>query len=97
LLGLVGTAISTYVAVKAWLKNVKTKSSQEIWGMLMEMADAAMTEAEKTLASGADKKAMAMNTIKASAEAAGIDMSLFIGQLDTYIDQTIAFVNKMQK
>lgn len=97
LVGLIGTGISTYFAVKNWMTNLKTKQSQEIWVMLMEMADAAMSEAEKSGKSGADKKAMVMDIIKASALAADLDVTEFLGQLDTYIDQTIDFVNKMQK
>ena len=96
LLGLVGTGIGTFYAIKNWFEAIKTKSSQEIWKLVMEMADAAMTEAEKTGASGADKKAQVLKSIQAGALAAGINISLFTSQLDVYIDQTIAFVNKMK-
>jgi hypothetical protein len=61
----------------------------------MDVADKAMEEAEKTALSGADKKAMAMQAITASAAVAGLDIAPFITQLDIYIEQTIAFVNKM--
>lgn len=95
LAGLVGTAISTYFAVKNWVNGLKEKNTQEIWGLLMEVADKAMEEAEKTALAGADKKTMAMNIIQMSAETAKLDITPFIQQVSTYIDQTITFVNKM--
>lgn len=97
LLGLIGTGIGTYFAIKNWISATKNKTVQETWQMIMEMADAAMTEAEKSQAAGADKKEAVIQTVSAATKAAGIDMSLFLGQLDDYIDQTIKFVNKMKK
>jgi hypothetical protein len=97
LVGLIGTGVSTYFAVKMWIEKLKTKKSQEIWVMLMEMADAAMKEAEQSGKAGADKKAMVIEIIKASALAAELDITDFLEQLDVYIDQTIDFVNKMQQ
>jgi hypothetical protein len=63
----------------------------------MEAADAAMTEVEASGLPGVDKKSMVIDIISASTKAAGVDISLFADQLDDYIDQTIAFVNKMSK
>lgn len=96
LLGLIGTGIGTYFAIKNWIKALKEKTGKEQWAMIMEMADAAMTEAEQSAASGEDKKLMVLDTIAASTKAAGIDISDFTEQLNDYIDQTIAFVNKMK-
>lgn len=97
LLGLIGTGVGAYFAIKNWISVVKTKNSQEIWKMIMEAADAAMTEAEASGLSGADKKSMVIDIISASTKAAGVDISLFADQLDDYIEQTIAFVNKMNQ
>ena len=97
LIGLIGTGIGAYFAIKNWFTVLKTKSSQEIWAMIMEMADAAMTEAEKSGKSGADKKQMVIDAVKASCKAAGVDLDVFIDQLSSYIDDTIKFVNKFQK
>ena len=96
LIGLVCTAVSTYFAIKNWVAILKTKKAQEIWVMIMEVADKAMEEAERSNESGADKKTMVMDIVKASAIAAGIDISDFVDQLSEYIDQTIEFFNKMQ-
>lgn len=96
LIGLIGTGVSTYFAIKYWFQNIKTKSKQETWNMLMEIADKAMQEVEKTLPAGTDKKDKALSIINTSAQAAGLDINEFITQLDAYIDQTIEFVNKMQ-
>lgn len=97
LLGLIGTGVGAYFAIKNWFKVVKTKNSEEIWKMIMEAADAAMTEAEASGLPGADKKSMVIDIISASTKAAGVDISLFANQLDDYIEQTIAFVNKMNQ
>jgi hypothetical protein len=97
LVGLIGSGVGAYYAIKNWLKVIKTKNSEEIWKMIMEAADAAMTEAEASGLSGADKKSMVIDIISASTKAAGVDISLFADQLDDYIEQTIAFVNKMNQ
>ena len=97
LLGLIGTGIGVYYAIKNWVAVLKTKNAQEIWTMIMEMADAAMKEAEASGKSGADKKQMVVDAVKAGCKAAGINMDMFIDQLSDYIDQTIAFVNGMRK
>lgn len=95
-LGLIGTGIGTFFAIKNWLKAIKEKTKAEQWALIMEMADAAMKVAEKSGASGADKKDMVIESIKASALAANLDLSMFLDQLSLYIDQTIDFVNDMK-
>ena len=95
LVGLIGTAIGTYFAIKNWIKVLKTKNTQEIWTMIMSIADAAMQEAEKSNKPGADKKQIVIDTVKASCKAAGVDIDLFIDQLSDYIDQTITLVNNI--
>jgi Tfp pilus assembly protein PilX len=97
LIGLLGTGIGVYFAVKNWITVLKTKNSQEIWTLIMEMADAAMKEAEASMKDGETKKQMVTDTVKASCAAAGINADLFIDQLSTYIDSTIKFVNDMKK
>ena len=97
LCGLVSAGIGAYFAIKNWIKVTKNKNAQEVWAMIMEMADAAMKEAERSCKTGADKKKMVIASVKASCKAAGLDLDLFIDQLSDYIDQTISFVNDMSK
>ena len=97
LCGLVSAGIGAYFAIKNWIKVTKNKNAQEIWAMIMEIADTAMKEAEKSCKTGADKKTMVIDAVKASCKAAGLDLDLFIDQLSDYIDQTISFVNDMSK
>jgi Tfp pilus assembly protein PilX len=97
LIGLLGTGIGVYFAIKNWITVLKTKNSQEVWTLIMEMADAAMKEAEASMKDGETKKQMVTDTVKASCAAAGIDANLFIDQLSAYIDSTIKFVNDMKK
>jgi hypothetical protein len=97
LIGLIGTGIGAYFAIKNWFTVIKTKNSQEIWSLVMEMADAAMAEAEASMKDGETKKQMVLDSVKASCKAAGINADLFIDQLSDYIDGTIKFVNSMKK
>ena len=97
LCGLVSAGIGAYFAIKNWIAVTKNKNAQEIWAMIMEIADAAMKEAEKSCKTGADKKTMVIESVKASCKAAGLDLDSFIDQLSDYIDQTISFVNDMSK
>ena len=97
LVGLIGTGIGAFFAIKNWIKLLKEKNANEIWKMIMEIADAAMKEDESSVASGEDKKKIVIDTVKASCQAAGIDVDLFVDQLADYIDQTITFVNGMKK
>jgi hypothetical protein len=97
LIGLIGTGIGAYFAIKNWFTVLKTKNSQEVWSIIMSLADAAMKEAEASMKSGEDKKKMVIDSVKAGCKAAGIDMDMFIDQLSSYIDDTIKFVNEMKK
>lgn len=97
LVGLIGTGVGAWFAIKNWIAVLKTKNSQEIWAMIMEIADAAMTEAEASMKDGETKKKIVIDSVKASCKTAGINVDLFIDQLSDYIDSTIKFVNKMKK
>ena len=97
LIGLIGSGVVAFFAIKNFIKVAKTKSMNEIWSMIMAMADAAMKEAEASQKSGEDKKQMVLDAVKSGCKAANIDIDAFIDQLSQYIDQTIDFVNKMSK
>ena len=96
LLGLLSTACGVFFAIKNWITVLKNKNSQEIWALIMEIADKAMEEAERSDLKGADKKTMVIDIVKTSALTAGIDASLFLDQLSAYIDQSVEFFNKMK-
>ena len=97
LVGLIGTGISTYFTIKAIIEKNKGKSFMQLWTLVMSMADDAMKAAEASGKKGADKKKMVIDAVNAAALAAGIDVSPFTEQLSAYIDQTIAFVNDLNK
>lgn len=97
LAGLITTGIATYFAVKNFITSCKTKSKNELWAMVMSLADAAMKEAEASGKNGADKKQIVIDAVKAGCTDAGLDITNFIDQLNAYIDQTITFVNDMCK
>lgn len=93
---LISTGVTAYFAVKTFVQSFKDKKSNEIWNLVMTIADAAMKEAEASQLDGEGKKQFVMDTVKAGADASGLDISAFLTQLDLYIDQTIDFVNKMK-
>ena len=97
LVGLIGTGIGTFFAIKNWIKATKEKSSKEIWAMIQEITDAAMKEAERSALSGAGKKELVVNMVKEGCKAAGIDLDPFIDQLGAYIDSCIKWYNGMKK
>ena len=97
LIGLITTGAGAFFAIKNFIKATKEKSAKEIWAMIMNLADSAIKEAEASAKSGADKKQMVINAVKAGCTDAGLDINAFIDQLSDYIDQTITFVNDMQK
>ena len=95
LIGLITTGIGAYWAIKNFIALTKEKNKNEIWAMIMNIADAAMHEAEATEKTGADKKVMVIESVKAGCKAAGLDINEFLDKLSDYIDTTIDFVNKM--
>lgn len=97
LCGLISAGIGAYFAIKNWIAVTKNKNAQEIWAMIMEMADAAMKEAEASMKAGEEKKQMVIDSVKAGCRAAGVNLDAFIDQLSNYIDETISFVNGMKK
>ena len=97
LIGLIGTGVGTFFAIKNWIKATKEKSSKEIWNMIMEMAYAAMKEYEHSSLHGADKKKAVIESVKASCKAAGVDVDLFVDQLSAYIEDAIKWYNGMKK
>lgn len=95
LCGLVMAGISGFFAIKSWIKLCKEKSAKDVWSMIMSMADAAIKEAEKSMASGADKKETVIEAVKEGCKAAGLNIDDFMDQLSAYIDQCIKFYNDM--
>ena len=95
LVGLIGTGVGAFFAIKNWIAALKQKSSTEIWNTIMSMADSAMKEAEASGKTGADKKQMVIDSVKAGCKSAGLDVDAFLDQLSAYIDQSISFVNSV--
>ena len=95
--GLISAGIGVFFAVKNFIKLTKEKSAKEIWAMIANMADKAMQEAEKEIASGADKKKAVIEAVKEGCKAEGLDIDAFLDQLSAYIDQCIKFHNDMNE
>ena len=98
LFGLIGTGIGAFFTIRAFIQKNKNNTMQQNWKLVMQAADAAMEVVEHAnLHDGAEKKKLAIDMVKKSCEAVGLDISLFIDQLGAYIDQSIAWYNDMQK
>ena len=96
LLGLIGTGVSAYLAIRAWIKATKEKNASEVWGMIQEIAKAAMDEVEHSgIIGSANKKQAAIEIVKKSCKAAGINLDLFLNQLNDFIDNSVEFFNNM--
>ena len=92
LAGLLATGIPLIISL---VKLFKNKSAKDNWNTIMTMLDAAMTEAEKSGKSGADKKQMVIDSVTASCNAVGINIGDFAQQVSDYIDQCIAFAKNI--
>lgn len=97
LLGFISAAVTTCISIKNFTKSFKEKKKEEQWVLIMEIADSAMKEAEKSLQDGTSKKMFVLNVVKSSCKTAGIDISEYLDKLNDYIDSTIKFVNDMIK
>ena len=97
LFGLIGTGIGAFFAVRNWIKLMKQKSAKEVWDTIMAAADAAMEQVEHQELYGKDARRAAIELVKTSCTAMGIDVSEFIDQLIAYIDDCIAFHNRMNE
>ena len=97
LCSLILTGVSLFVAIKQFLKNAKNKSLADNWAVIQNIAKAAMTKAEESGASGADKKQMVIDAVTAGCKEAGVDIAPFVNQLDAFINNSITFVNSLNK
>lgn len=95
IIGLIGTGIGAFFAIRNGVKAWKEKQAKEKWATIVAIADAAMKEAEASGKAGKDKKAMVISAVKAGCKAADINIDDFLDQLSDYIDQMISFVNQM--
>lgn len=96
LCGLIGTGISAFFAIRTLIKARKEKTLKENWELIKTMALSAMSKAEESGKSGADKKTMVVEAVKEGCRAAGIEIDGFIDQLVAFIDQSISFANTIK-
>jgi len=97
LCGLIGTGIGAFFAIRNWIKLMKQKTAKEVWNTIMIAADAAMEDVEQLEVYGGDAKRMVIEMVKKTCKAAGLDISAFIDQLSAYIDDCVAFHNRMNE
>lgn len=96
-IGLIGTIIGGAFAITNWIKLMKNKSTKQIWDTVAAMADSAMKEYEQSGKTGVEKKQLVIDSVKAAAKAAGLNIDSCLDQLSTYIDQCVDFANSFNK
>lgn len=97
LMGLIGTGIGAFFAIRNWIKLMKEKNAKEIWNTIMTAADAAMEQVEHMEVYGGDAKKMVIDMVKKTCEAMGLNINSFIDQLSAYIDDCISFHNRLNE
>lgn len=95
LCGLIGAGVSIFFMIKALISNMRTKTKEQNWAFIMEVADSAMKSVEKSQKEGKDKKEMVIQAVNDACKTAGIELNGFIEQLSAYIDQCIDFANSI--
>lgn len=97
IVGLIGTGVGTFFAIRNWIKLMKQKSAKEVWNTIMAAADAAMEQVESQELYGKDAREAAIELVNTTCLAMGLDISAFINQLVAYIDDCIDFHNRMNE
>lgn len=95
LVGLISAGVALFFSIKSKVSEMKTQSSATTWATIISAADSAMKSVEASGLSGADKKTMVIDAVKAALSSLNIDGSAFMDQLSSYIDNSIDFVNSM--
>ena len=85
---ILGLSVNLYKSIKQVVKN-------KDWKKVIEVANAAITAAEKSGKCGADKKQMVIEAVEAGCKELNIILDL--DQLSKYIDECIDFANKLNK
>lgn len=96
LIGLIGTGVGAFFAIKTLIKSRKDKTFQQNWEFIKQIAMSAMSKAEESGKKGKDKKEMVIDAVKEGCKAAGINLDAFIDQLTAFIDQSISFANTIK-
>lgn len=96
LVGLIGTGVSAFFAIRTLINSRKDKTLQENWELIKTIAMNAMSAAEQSNKKGQDKKEMVIEAVKEGCKSAGINLDPFIDQLVSFIDQTINFANTIK-
>ena len=85
---ILGLSVKLYRAIKQIIDNNN-------WNKIIELADVAITAAEETGKSGADKKQLVIEAVEEGCRKLGITVDL--DQLSNYIDKCIQFANRLNK
>ena len=96
LIGLIGTGVGAFFAIKTLIKSRKDKTFQQNWEFIKQIAMSAMSKAEESGKKGKAKKEMVIEAVKEGCKAAGINLDAFIDQLTAFIDQSISFANTIK-
>lgn len=99
IIGLITTGLALLSTAIGLGFKVYTEGKQIVkdknWSKIMQIALSAIQAAEKSGASGADKKAQAIAAVTAACAEINIDVAPFMGDLSVYIDEIVAVTKKV--
>ena len=95
--GLIGGIGGVVFGIVQFFQNMKGKSAREVFETLKNIAMEAMSAAESSGKTGADKKTMVLEAVQAGAQAAGIEFTDELeAQISAFIDKSINFANTIK-
>lgn len=94
--GLVGLIAAIIPLVVKLTKSLKQIVKDKNWAKIKDIIMAAITEAEASGKSGADKKQQVLKSVQVGCRVANIEITdELLKQISDFIDETIKFVNTM--
>lgn len=89
---LIGSLITVIVKL---VSAIKTIAKNKDWQKVIEIAKAAILEAEKSMKSGKEKKEMVINIVNKTCLELGVEVDA--NKLADYIDECIKWANELNK
>ena len=96
IIGFIGAVAALIPTVIKLVKKGKELIANKDWEKIKDIAQAAIEQAEKSGATGADKKQMVLDSVEAACKEAGITLdATLLANLSDFIDTTIKWFNNM--
>lgn len=95
--GLIGAVAALVPTIIKLVKALKTIAKNKDWEKIKNIAVAAIESAEASQKTGAEKKQMVIDSVKAGCKEAGVELDdELLNNLSSYIDSMISYFNNMK-